>query len=891
VLLREGKVWVPRFIAITWLALVCAFAPAQAEKRVALVIGIDRYTNLPDHQQLRKAVNDARAVGDALKRIGFEVVTGENLDRGALVDKLDELTRRLARGDAAFFFYSGHGVALDGVNYVLPADVPDIAAGQETRLRLAALSETDIIAGLTGRGVQVAVVVLDACRTNPFTRSWAKGVGGEKGLAPPPQVRGVFSLYAASGGQAARDQLYDGDSNPNSVFTRVLVPALTRPGIDLTALAFEVREEVARIAHNAGYDQRPAYYDETIGGRVYLNGAPPSVPAGDEIAWNFLRDFASAEQLRRFIAQFPESPRRHEAEERIRALERTNVAVTLPAGPVAKPAGPTGPAERAPMSQKVVLYEEDPANPNGMQFVGTALWRTERDALAPGQKPEVAIRGDIEIPEQKVSVRLWLRRNADKLLPASHTVEVNFSLPAGFSHGGIASIPGIMVKQGETNRGTALNGVAVKVTDHYFLVGLSLAEADMQRNLQLLKGQSWLDIPIVYGDGKRAFIAIEKGPPGERAFSEAFAAWEQVAVVLPQRDLPPDVAGLPAVMALQRNDPAAFDRFKKRYADSAVNARKDEEMTLARNALRKSVKHLLAIAPGDVLLDITETSLSYLQGLQSTNPETCVWLSDDNKGARLTSNLARDLPIPYMREMSVLERIASTNPHMAIAPMSDEEARPYFERVLATLRRQNVKTDLHARERLDPSEFAPYCALMIAFYQAVLDLPRDDKINMLRNLYAKAAANADSDVAAPSLPVEPKPVHTVPIRTYAGIGVPAVRVPASEPGKPAGGQQTVAVAAPTPPLNRDEINAMLVRARTFLSGGDVAAARVVLRRAAVSDSPEVAIELGGTYDPTVLKKFGTASFHADPAQAREWYRKAAALGSADAAARLEQLPQ
>jgi hypothetical protein len=212
-------------------------------------------------------------------------------------------------------------------------------------------------------------------------------------------------------------------------------------------------------------------------------------------------------------------------------------------------------------------------------------------------------------------------------------------------------------------------------------------------------------------------------------------------------DLPSGVAGLPAVMALQRNDPAAFESFKKRYADSAANARnKDEEMTFARNALRKSVKHLLPISSGDVLLEITETSLSYLQGLQSTDPESCVWLSDDSKGARLKSNLARDLPIPYAREMLVLERIASTNPHMAIAPMSDEDAQPYFERVRNALRRQNVRTDLQQHERLEPSEFAPYCALVIAFYQAVLDLPRDDKINVLRNLYAKAAVNADSDL-------------------------------------------------------------------------------------------------------------------------------------------------
>ena len=186
-----------------------------------------------------------------------------------------------------------------------------------------------------------------------------------------------------------------------------------------------------------------------------------------------------------------------------------------------------GSSEGALATQKVVLYEEDPANPNGTQFGGAAIWRTERVAPGPGQKPDVVIRGEIEIPEQKISVRLSLRRNDDKQLPASHTVEIMFNLPPDFSHGGIANIPGIMMKQGETTRGVALNGVAVKVTNNFFLVGLSSVDADMQRNVQLLKERSWFDIPVVYGDGKRALIAIEKGIPGERAFSEAFAAWEQ----------------------------------------------------------------------------------------------------------------------------------------------------------------------------------------------------------------------------------------------------------------------------------------------------------------------------------------------------------------------------
>jgi hypothetical protein len=191
----------------------------------------------------------------------------------------------------------------------------------------------------------VTVVVLDACRTNPFAQSGAKGVGGDKGLAPPPQVKGVFSIYAASNGQSARDRLSDDDSSPNSVFSRVLVPALTRPGIDLAMLAIEVREEVARIALTAGYDQRPAYYDETTGGRVYLAGLPAASvasiagvsplsagPAEDEVAWTLLKDAGNADQLRLFIAQYPASPRRREAEERLKTLE-SNVAVPLPIRP------------------------------------------------------------------------------------------------------------------------------------------------------------------------------------------------------------------------------------------------------------------------------------------------------------------------------------------------------------------------------------------------------------------------------------------------------------------------------------------------------------------------------------------------------------------------------
>ena len=211
--------------------------------------------------------------------------------------------------------------------------------------------------------------------------------------------------------------------------------------------------------------------------------------------------------------------------------------------------------------------------------------------------------------------------------------------------------------------------------------------------------------------------------------------------------LPTSVANLPAVVALQRNDPESFERFKKRYADSAANAQDDEVLSITRAALRKSVKRLLAISSGDTLLEITDAYLAYMQGLLSSSPESCVALSDESKGAKLTSNLAKEFPIQFVRDMSILERVAGTNPHTTIAPLTADQARPHIENVFSKLRQQPVKTELLGRDRLDPSEFQPYCALVIAFYQTVLDQPPDDKINLLRYLYAAAAVNADSDLA------------------------------------------------------------------------------------------------------------------------------------------------
>jgi hypothetical protein len=199
--------------------------------------------------------------------------------------------------------------------------------------------------------------------------------------------------------------------------------------------------------------------------------------------------------------------------------------------PLAKPkipdrvGQPSSADQAAPVAQRVVLYDEDPGDPKGKQYVGSVVWRTEQVKASAGQKADIAVRADIEIPDRKFKMTMSFRRNTDTSLPASHTAELTFILPPDFAGGGVGNVPGILMKSNEQARGVPLAGLAVKVTDGFFLVGLSNVDADRQRNLQLLKERSWFDVPLVYVNQRRAIIAIEKGAPGERAFNEAFAAW------------------------------------------------------------------------------------------------------------------------------------------------------------------------------------------------------------------------------------------------------------------------------------------------------------------------------------------------------------------------------
>lgn len=258
-----------RSLLLSLLLLVALTGPASAY-RAALVIGNNQYDQV---MPLFKAVNDAQAMADALRDVGFDVITGENLTRREMNVVLQKFTSKLQAGDEAFFFFAGHGVAIDGRNYLLPSDVPNAGPGQEGLIEGEAFAVDRIAQRIRSTGARISILVLDACRDNPFKKSGTRSLGGARGFARMEAPEGTFVMYSAAAGQMALDRLSVEDSNPNSIFTRSLVPLIRTPGLSLADMARRVRREVKGLAAKVGHDQRPAYYDE-LTSDVYLAGAP-----------------------------------------------------------------------------------------------------------------------------------------------------------------------------------------------------------------------------------------------------------------------------------------------------------------------------------------------------------------------------------------------------------------------------------------------------------------------------------------------------------------------------------------------------------------------------------------------------------------------------------------
>ncbi len=344
-----------------WTVLVLAAQAAEA-RRVALVIGIDSYGAVP---KLDKAVGDARAMAATLSELGFAVTQVLNADRRTLNIAISQFTSALTPDDVAFVHFSGHGVEIDGENFLLPADIPKPASGHKDAVRYEAVALQRLIAQVARSGARTRLFVIDACRNNPFQQAGTRGIGGARGLAYAAAPAGTFVMYSAGYGQLALDKLGAEDAEPTSVYTRVLTEKLRQPGRSVAQIAQDVRGEVQRLAKSIGHDQRPAYYDELSAPLVLreaqqatVAAVEPAAPAatGSQIElafWNSVKDSERPELFELYLKRYPQGS--------FAPLARLQLEALKPSAPAPAPAGPAAQdAEKSPERQIVVEPRDAP---------------------------------------------------------------------------------------------------------------------------------------------------------------------------------------------------------------------------------------------------------------------------------------------------------------------------------------------------------------------------------------------------------------------------------------------------------------------------------------------------------------------------------------------------
>ncbi len=231
--------------SIVWLLLMLLGLTnlAVAESRVALVIGNAAYQ---DQSPLSNALHDAQDVAGVLERAGFEVMRLENGSRRAINGKIGVFLRRLrGKGGVGLVYYSGHGLQVDGKNYLIPVDAE---IRTEWDVTTEGVSVDRLLAGMDRRGEgSTNLVILDACRNNPYQSD--KGIG-DKGLARVIAPSSTLILYATRPGKTA----YDNPSERNGLFTKHLLAAMTREGAEVED-AF--RDVVLNVYRESGQQQHP----------------------------------------------------------------------------------------------------------------------------------------------------------------------------------------------------------------------------------------------------------------------------------------------------------------------------------------------------------------------------------------------------------------------------------------------------------------------------------------------------------------------------------------------------------------------------------------------------------------------------------------------------------
>ena len=327
---RHWADWAAVALLLCAALLVAGSASAQSERRVALVIGESRYINIP---KLPNTISDAQLMADTLKGLGFELVGDKaliDLNRAEFDQAIRAFRDKLSSTTVGLFYYAGHGIQLAGDNYLVPVDA-NLLRAADTDFEL--IDANLILRQMDAAGARLNIVLLDACRNNPFAARGFRGASG--GLAQMQAPKGTFISFATEPGKLAED----GPSGGNGPYARALSEAIVRTGEDL----FQVFNDVGIIVDGLTNGlQRPWVTSSPIEGRFYFatapamgQGAQPQADVAIEITfWNSVRESNDPGMLSTYLERYPNGAFAELARRRI-ALLSARPAAPAPQTPTA----------------------------------------------------------------------------------------------------------------------------------------------------------------------------------------------------------------------------------------------------------------------------------------------------------------------------------------------------------------------------------------------------------------------------------------------------------------------------------------------------------------------------------------------------------------------------
>ncbi len=330
---------------------------AQAElRRVALVIGNSSYMNAPDLVNPR---NDALAIAATLRELGFVVQEGIDLDTAEMYRTVRAFGALAETADVALAYYAGHGIQVDGVNYLLPVDV---VLERERDLNYEGMS-ADLLVSEVSQTRQLGVVILDACRNNPFTEQLQQSMGPTRSAAVGRGLARIDAApsdtliaFATRAGAVAED-----GEGANSPYATALLAHMREPGLEIGQYFRRVRDTVLQVTNGR---QEPFVYGSLSADEYYLNpppavlqqaaitpptaptAAPPASPGAPDgsvelevLFWESIKGSSDPADFEAYIQQFPAGV--------FAGLARNRIA-TLAAAPDQAPSGPTSRTQAPP---------------------------------------------------------------------------------------------------------------------------------------------------------------------------------------------------------------------------------------------------------------------------------------------------------------------------------------------------------------------------------------------------------------------------------------------------------------------------------------------------------------------------------------------------------------